>query len=151
MFSTPTKKETCHQHLICCTCILKLLIWSSPKVYRLVKSLPAFSPFPTMFSEGILPRMTIGIQNCVVLMIWILLNSMFEPIPKRQIRLFQTDGVCRRQFKINKNWQKVLQMGRKYCRKRRNCSLRAISPFPTVFSKDLFCRPVKTRACLGKG
>ena len=23
--------------------------------------------------------------------------------------------------------------------KRRNCSLRAISPFPTVFSKDLFC------------
>ena len=23
--------------------------------------------------------------------------------------------------------------------------------FPTVFSKDLFCRQVKTRACLGKG
>ena len=34
--------------------------------------------------------------------------------------------------------------------KRRNCSLRAISPFPTVFSKDLYCRHVKTRACLGK-
>ena len=29
--------------------------------------------------------------------------------------------------------------------------LRAISPFPTVFSKDLYCRHVKTRACLGKG
>ena len=29
--------------------------------------------------------------------------------------------------------------------------LRAISPFPTVFSKDLKCRHVKTRACLGKG
>ena len=42
-------------------------------------------------------------------------------------------------------------MGRKYCGKRRNCSLRAISPFPAVFSKDLFCRHVKTRACLGKG
>ena len=26
-------------------------------------------------------------------------------------------------------------MGRKHCGKRRNCSLRAISPFPTVFSK----------------
>ena len=26
----------------------------------------------------------------------------------------------------------------------------AISPFPEVFSKDLFCRHVKTRACLGK-
>ena len=34
---------------------------------------------------------------------------------------------------------------------RRNCLLRAISPFPTVFSKELNCRPVKTRACLGKG
>ena len=34
--------------------------------------------------------------------------------------------------------------------KRRNYSLRAISPFPTVFSKDLLLRQVKTRACLGK-
>ena len=42
-------------------------------------------------------------------------------------------------------------MGRKHCGKRRNCSLRAISSFPTVFSKDFFCRRVKTRACLGKG
>ena len=39
---------------------------------------------------------------------------------------------------------------RKHCGKRRNCSLRAISPFPTMFSKDLFCRHVKTRACLEK-
>ena len=29
-------------------------------------------------------------------------------------------------------------MDRKHCGKRRNCSLRAISPFPTVFSKDLY-------------
>ena len=35
--------------------------------------------------------------------------------------------------------------GRKHCRKRR------ISPFPTVFSKDLYCKHKKTRACLGKG
>ena len=28
---------------------------------------------------------------------------------------------------------------------------RAISPFPLIFSKDLYCRHVKTRACLGKG
>ena len=26
-----------------------------------------------------------------------------------------------------------------------------ISPFPTVFSKDLHCRHLTTRACLGKG
>ena len=42
-------------------------------------------------------------------------------------------------------------MGRKHCGKRRNCSLRPISPFPTVFSKDLYWKHVKSRACLGKG
>ena len=41
-------------------------------------------------------------------------------------------------------------MGRKHCGKRRNCSLQAISPIPTVFSKNLYCRRVKTRACLEK-
>ena len=40
--------------------------------------------------------------------------------------------------------------GIKHCGKRRNCLLQAISPFPTVFSKDLYCRQVKTRACLEK-
>ena len=35
--------------------------------------------------------------------------------------------------------------------KRRNWLLRAISPIPTLFSKELYCRHVKTRACLGKG
>ena len=33
-------------------------------------------------------------------------------------------------------------MGRKHCRKRRNCSKRSISSFPTLFSKDLYCRHV---------
>ena len=42
-------------------------------------------------------------------------------------------------------------MGRKRCGKRRNCSLRAISPFPTLFSKYLYYRHAETRACLGKG
>ena len=49
-------------------------------------------------------------------------------------RLFQTERVCRRQFQIRRKWQKAIQAGRKHCGKRRNCSLRAISPFPTVFS-----------------
>ena len=66
-------------------------------------------------------------------------------------RLFQTQSVCRRQYKIWWKWQKAVQTGKKHCGKRRNCSLRAISPFPTVFSKDLYCRHLKTRACLGKG
>ena len=52
-------------------------------------------------------------------------------------RPFQTERVCRRQFQILQKWQKVIQMGRKHCGKRRNCLSRAISPFPTVFSKGL--------------
>ena len=39
----------------------------------------------------------------------------------------------------------------KHCVKRRNCSLRAISPFPTVFSKDLYCRYVKNQGFSDKG
>ena len=35
-------------------------------------------------------------------------------------------------------------------KKKRNCLLRAISPFPTVFSKDLFCRR-KIKGLFGKG
>ena len=41
-------------------------------------------------------------------------------------------------------------MVRKHCGKVTNCSYRAISPFPTVFSKDVYYRHVKARACLGK-
>ena len=32
-----------------------------------------------------------------------------------------------------------------------NSSLQATSPFATVFSKSLYCRHIKTRACLGNG
>ena len=40
-------------------------------------------------------------------------------------------------------------MGRKHSGKRRNCSLQAISPYPTVFSKGLFPRGVKRCHCSG--
>ena len=66
-------------------------------------------------------------------------------------RLFETERLCRQQFQILMKWQKVQRKGRKHCGKRRNSLLRAISPFPTVFSKNFYCRHVKTRACLGKG
>ena len=42
-------------------------------------------------------------------------------------------------------------MGRKHCGKRRNCLLRAISPFPTVFSKGLIPRGIKRCHCVGMG
>ena len=66
-------------------------------------------------------------------------------------RLFQTERLCRLQFQIWRKWLKVIQKGRKHCGKRRNCSLWAISPFPTVFSKGLFPRGVKRCHCVGKG
>ena len=53
-------------------------------------------------------------------------------------------------FKFDENGRKSSKQVENIV-KRRNCSLRAISPFPTVFSKGLHCRQVKTRACLGKG
>ena len=66
-------------------------------------------------------------------------------------RLFQTERVCRQQFQIWRKWHKVIQTGRKHCGKRRNFSLRAISPFPTVFSKGLFPRGVKRCHFVGMG
>ena len=67
-------------------------------------------------------------------------NNLYQPFSQTtNVRFFQTERVFRRQFQLRWNWQKSLQTGRKHCRKRRNCSFRAISPFPTVFSnlKDL--------------
>ena len=54
-------------------------------------------------------------------------------------------------FRCDEYGRNFSRKGRKHCEKRRNCSLRAISPFLSVFSKDLYCRHVKTRAILGKG
>ena len=53
--------------------------------------------------------------------------------------------------KCDENGRKLSKLVKNTEGKRRNCSLRAISPFPRVFSKDLYRRHVKTRACLGKG
>ena len=66
-------------------------------------------------------------------------------------RLFQTERVCRPQFQTGRKWQKVIQTGRKHCGKTRNCSLRAISPFLTVFSKGLFPMGIRRRQCVGMG
>ena len=74
----------------------------------------------------------------------------FNPFPNNKLWTLP-NWKSLQQFQIWKKLQKVLQMDRKHCGKRRNCSLRAISPFLTVFSKDLYRRHVKTRACLGKG
>ena len=41
--------------------------------------------------------------------------------------------------KIWTNWDTTICLSRKHRRKRQNCSLRAIVPFPTMFSKAVCC------------
>ena len=45
--------------------------------------------------------------------------------------------------KICTNGDSIIWLSRKNCEKRRNCSLRAISLFPTMFSKAVFRLCVK--------
>ena len=53
-------------------------------------------------------------------------------------------------FKFDKNGRKLSKQVEN-TGKRGNCSLRAISPFPTVFSKGLFPKDVKRCHCVGMG
>ena len=70
-----------------------------------------------------------------------------NPFPKRQIldsskpKEYSDDN-----FKFDENGRKVSKWVENTVGKGQ-----AIYPFLTVFSKDLYCRHVKTRACLGKG
>ena len=71
--------------------------------------------------------------------------------PNQQILDSSKLKVCTSQFQILWKWWKEIEERIEITGKRRNCSVEAISPFPTVFSKGLHCRHVKTRACLGMG
>ena len=95
---------------------------------------------------------TVGLSVCTIG--WLVLLRFNANLTRPQttnLRLFKTKRVCRRQFQTLQKWQKAFKTGRKHCGKRRNCSLRAISPFPTVFSKDLYWRHVKNQGLFGKG
>ena len=75
-----------------------------------------------------------------------------QPFPKRQI----LDSSKVKEFadnnsKFDENGGKFSKSVAKHCGKRRNCSLQAISPFPTVFSKDLYLQTRKNQGLFGKG
>ena len=92
------------------------------------------------------------IQNCMVKVnTSILFRKTTQPFPKQQILDFsKLKDLADVNFKFDEN-------GRNFSKRVENTvgkgeiSSQAISPFPTVFSKDLYCRHVKTRVCLGKG
>ena len=55
-------------------------------------------------------------------------------------------------FKFDENGRKLSKTVRKHCEKKGEIARNEqFLLFPTVFSKDFYCRHVKTRACLGKG
>ena len=111
----------------------------------LTVAFPHRNPWRIM-TERIKPLTIISLSKAIVHAGYLTLSQMTN------FRLFQTlKRVCRRQFQIWWKWLKVFRKSRKHCGKRRNCLLWAISLFSAVFSKDLYCRQVKIRACLGKG
>ena len=88
-------------------------------------------------------RYTVSSSCCLV--------SFLTHYQTTNFRLFQIKKFADDYFKYDEKWQKVIQTVRKHCGKRRNCSLWAISPFPTVFSKGLFPRGVKRCHSVGIG
>ena len=54
-------------------------------------------------------------------------------------------------FKFDENGRKFSKHVENIMGKGENSSLRTISPFLTLFSKDLYSWHVKTKGCLGKG
>ena len=82
------------------------------------------------------------------------LQSIFNPSCFAELdllRLPDSKSLQTTILNLIKNGQKVLQKHRKHCGKRRNCSLRAISSFPTLFLKDLFCRHIQNKVLFVKG
>ena len=112
-----------------------------------------FLIFPQCFQKACFP----GVSKGVIVWEWAKIlelqtcknQGLLGKGLKRKCRISQsfisvlTERVCRRQFQISRKCKKFIQTGRKHCGKWRNCSLRAISPFPTVFSKGLFPRGIK--------
>ena len=68
----------------------------------------------------------------------------FNPLPDMPI-LGSSNSNAKKDLlsKIYTNGDTVISLSWKHCGKRRNCSLRAISPSPTMFSKAVCCRCVK--------
>ena len=65
-------------------------------------------------------------------------------------RLFQTQVFSDDNFEPYENGRKFSERIEKHCGKRRNCSLRTISPFPIVFSR-LVLQTRKKQGLFGKG
>ena len=67
-----------------------------------------------------------------------------NPFPKQKILdSFKLKEFQMANFKLDENGIKFSKLAENTMGKWRNCLLRAISPFPAMFSKNLYCRPIK--------
>ena len=91
------------------------------------------------------------IVSWAMLSIWTSLKFCYlvNSFPNNKFQTLSYKRVCGQQFQIWCKCQEVPQTGRKHWEKEK-CSFQKNSPFPAVFSRDLFCRHVKHSACLGK-
>ena len=91
------------------------------------------------------------IQNFVVWVIEEFCFGLDQPFPKQQIldssklKEFADDN-----FKFDENGRKFSKQVEITMGKGEIAHYEQFLLFPTVFSKDLYCRHIKTRACLGK-
>ena len=77
-----------------------------------------------------------------------------------ELTLYQTETILHRsklktlagdRINVDSKFEICFGNDRKHCEKRRKCWLPAFSPFPTMFSKAVLSRVVKSRDCLVKG
>ena len=70
-------------------------------------------------------------------------SKFYQPFPKRQILDYSKQReFADNNFKLDKTGRRFFKLAEK-TGKKRNCSLRAISPFPTVFSEACTANTVK--------
>ena len=117
-------------------------------------SLRAISPIPSVFKRLVLEtckNQDLFGKGLTLNIIQMYCNKQsLTHYQMTNFRLFQTERICRRQFQIDENGRKLSKQVEN-TGKRRNCSSRAISPLPTVFSKSFFPRGVKRCHCVGMG
>ena len=70
---------------------------------------------------------------------------------QQNFRPVQFKIICSRQMTFNSHIEICFWKSRKHCGERRKCWLPAFSPFPTMFSKALVYRVIKTQDCVVKG
>ena len=74
-----------------------------------------------------------------------------KPLPKRQILdSSKLKELVDDNFKLGENCRKLSKWVENTEGKEEIARYEQFLLFPTVFSKDMYCRHVKTRACLGK-